>query len=435
MNTSLLSDENFIQLMKTNLEIWKEEGKDFSDKRVAWDWIKYKVRLFSMQYSKELARTKREKEESLQKKFQAAQIQLQQNPCEEFKEILDKCRTELEKFYDEKANGIIVRSRARWHEHGEKSTKYFSSLEKRNHTRKHIRKLCLSGIITTNYEKIIDSSSNYYKSLYSRKINTVQHDKLEHFLGQPSIPKLSEEERLSCEGRITIEECVKALDTFENGKTPGNDGIPAEFYKTFWNSVGDLMTDAFNCSFVSGEMSNSQKQTIITLIDKKGKDRMFLENWRPISLVNVDSKLASKVIANRIKTVLPQIIHHNQSGFIKGRFIGEVARSILDIIDYTESLKLPGILLFIDFEKAFDSIEWDFLYQSLEAFGFGPTLIGWIKTFYNNLSSCVINNGLFSKPFKLERGVRQGDLCHPIYLLWQLKFWLYLFEQMSTLKA
>ena len=137
----------------------------------------------------------------------------------------------------------------------------------------------------------------------------MQHDKLERFLGQASIPKLFEEERLSCEGRITIEECVKALDTFENGKTPGNDGIPAESYKTFWNSI-------------------------------------------------------------------------------------------LDIIDYTESLKLPGILLFIDFEKAFDSIEWDFLYQSLEAFNFGPTLIRWIKTFYNNLSSCVLNNGLFSKPFK-----------------------------------
>ena len=78
---------------------------------------------------------------------------------------------------------------------------------------------------------------------------------------------------------------------------------------------------------------------------------MYLENWRPISLVNVDSELASKVIANRIKNALPQMIRHNQSGFIKVRFIGEVARSILDIIDYTESLKLPGILLFIDFEK------------------------------------------------------------------------------------
>ena len=101
-----------------------------------------------------------------------------------------------------------MRSRARWHEHGEKSAKYFLSLEKRNHTRKHIRKLCPCGVITTNYEK------NNYKNLYI----TVQHDNLVHFLGQASIPKLSEEERLRYEGRITIEEYVKALDTFKNGK-------------------------------------------------------------------------------------------------------------------------------------------------------------------------------------------------------------------------
>ena len=82
-------------------------------------------------------------------------------------------------------------------------------------------------------------------------------------------------------------------------------------------------------------------------------DRMFLENWRPISLINVDSKIGTKVI------------HPNQSGFIKGRFIGETARSILDIIAHAELLKLPGGLLFIDFEKTFDSIEHDFVYKAL----------------------------------------------------------------------
>ena len=92
-----------------------------------------------------------------------------------------------------------------------------------------------------------------------------------------------------------------------------------------------------------------------------------------------------------------------------------MARSILDIIDYSGLLKLPGILLFIDAEKVFDSIEWDFLYQPQKAFNFCPTLVRWIKTFYNNLSSCVINNGLFSKPFKLERGVRQGDPLSPFF--------------------
>ena len=97
---------------------------------------------------------------------------------------------------------------------------------------------------------------------------------------------------------------------------------------------------------------------------------MFLENWRPISLINVHSKIATNVIANRIKNVLPGIIHSNQSGFI-----GETARSILDIIAYTEVLKLPGVLLFIDSEKAFVSIEHNFLYKVLERFNFGPSFI------------------------------------------------------------
>ena len=100
------------------------------------------------------------------------------------------------------------------------------------------------------------------------------------------------------------------------------------------------MIEVFNHSFESEEMSNSQRQAIITLIDKKGRDRTYLDNWRPISLVNVDSKIASKVIANRIKEVLPDIIHHNQSGFVKNRFIGETARSILDIIARTETSKM-----------------------------------------------------------------------------------------------
>ena len=78
---------------------------------------------------------------------------------------------------------------------------------------------------------------------------------------------------------------------------------------------------------------------------------MFLENWRPISLINVDSKIATKVIANTMKNVLPSVIHVNQSGFMKDRFIGETARSILDIIAHTESLQLPGVYCLLILKK------------------------------------------------------------------------------------
>ena len=133
-------------------------------------------------------------------------------------------------------------------------------------------------------------------------------------------------------------------------------------------------------------MTTSQRQAIITLIDKKGKGRSYVENWRLISLVNVGAKVASKVIANRIKCSLPDIIHHNQSCFIKDRFIGKRACLILDIIAHTKHSVLPGMIIFIDFEKAFDLIEWCFLYKCPEVFNFGKEFIKWVKTFDNNVS-------------------------------------------------
>ena len=89
-------------------------------------------------------------------------------------------------------------------------------------------------------------------------------------------------------------------------------------------------------------MSNSQKQAVITLIEKQGKDRTLIENWRPFSLVNVDAKIISKGIASRLKNVQPNIIHCNQSGYVKYRYIGEMVRSILDIMDFTEKENIPG---------------------------------------------------------------------------------------------
>ena len=111
--TSLLTDEIFVDKMNENLEEWKKKSQEFSDIRVAWDWMKYNVRKFSIKYSKERAKTKKEREGKLHRKLQIAHTQFEQNPCDELKNV----------FEEEKANGLIVRARARWHEYGEKSTK------------------------------------------------------------------------------------------------------------------------------------------------------------------------------------------------------------------------------------------------------------------------------------------------------------------------
>ena len=154
-------------------------------------------------------------------------------------------------------------------------------------------------------------------------------------------------------------------------------GIPIEFYKKFWLLLCEPFIQCANEYFKKGEMSHNQKQALIMLIEKKGKDHFLIENWRPVSLVkiNVDAKVMSKVVATRINNILPSIIHHNETLFIKDRCIGETVRSIFDIMDFTVKENIPGLLIFIDFQKAFDSLEWNFLLRCLQSFNFGSSLI------------------------------------------------------------
>ena len=279
-----------------------------------------------------------------------------------------------------------------------------------------MRKLCINGKISTDLHCILKEQERFYRELYKSRINRVLiiiGEKISSFLNDLNIPQLSEEQKNSCEGLISQEECSELLDSFQSNKSPGNDGIPAEFYRKFWPLISESFIRCANECFEKGEMSCSQKQAVITLLEKSGKDRALLENWRPISLVNVDTKIMSKVIAARVKKVLPSIIHYNQTGYVKDRFIGEAIRSIFDIMDFTAKENIPGLLLFIDFQKAFDSVEWEFLIESLKKFNFGRDFLQWVKTFYNSFQSCVINNGVSSNFFTLERGVRQGDPLSP----------------------
>ena len=156
-------------------------------------------------------------------------------------------------------------------------------------------------------------------------------------------------------------------------------------------------------------MSISLRQCIISCLPKGDKPRQFLKNWRPISLLSVVYKIASSALATRLRTVLHTIISNTQSGFMSNRFIGENTRLIYDIIHYTNYNKLPGLLMLIDFQKAFDSVSWKFLFSILTAFGFKESFCKWIEVLNVNVSASILQCGKLSDFFRIERGCRQGD--------------------------
>ena len=294
----------------------------------------------------------------------------------------------LELFYEERVKGIILRARARWYEHGERSSKYFLNLEKRNHVKKHIRKLTVNNSLTTDPCTILSAEQKrFYKDLYKSRSKDAEKDgAIDDFPSKLRIPKLSENQKQQCEGRITVQECEAILKRFQEINLLATMAFPMNFITKCWTLISKPFLECINESFEKGEMSNTQKQAVITLIEKKGKDRCFIENWRPISLLNVDAKIMSKVIATRIKNVLPNIIHHNQSGYVKDRYIGETVRSIYDVMDFTDRENISGPLIFINFQKAFDSLEWDFFFKCLQCFNFGQDFIHWVKVFLSKYS-------------------------------------------------
>ena len=260
----------------------------------------------------------------------------------------------------------------------------------------------------TQPSEIMGQIKSYFNDKYDRKTKTTSND-CEQFLKTVDMPRLTPEETEKIDKPITKKDIYDCLQDMENDKSPGNDGLPKEFYITFFDLIVDNLIQCYNCCFEEGELTASQKQAIITLIQKPGKDATLIKSWRPISLLNVDLKLLSKILAKRIQDSLSRLIGPEQNAFVQHRYIGDAIHLISDILYETDVQNIPGILFGADFTAAFDSVDHVFMFEVLKKFGFSDTFIKWIKILHNKTESCVVNNGHSSGYFQLNRGTRQGD--------------------------
>ena len=270
MNTSLLNDSNYKNMMQTLLHsLINDQTDDFLNLNARWEWIKYNIRKETMSYSKHKAFQRKKKEKDLQDELKKSYVDFEQNPCIDTKSKWLDLKRQLEVFYDKEIEGMIIRSKIKWFEEGEKSSKYFLNLEKRNYARKHITKLLVNDKVITNQKDILKAQHNFYKELYSKTNNVFSRSDLDSLLENVEVPKLNKEMSDSCEGYISEGECDKVLKSFANGKSPGNDGIPAEFYKEFWDIIKPTLISCFNESYDSNKLPVSQTQAVITLVEKR----------------------------------------------------------------------------------------------------------------------------------------------------------------------
>ena len=435
-NSSLIDDEIYLATIREKYVIWIAEGREISDPRILWDYIKYKIRQETIAYSKRKARERREKLSNLEMKLRACQLACDNDPSTTNLNDLEILQTEYDRRYEFIAQGAIIRSRANWYEYGEKSNKYFLNLENSRKKKTCVRKLNLEDEkSTSNPKEILKEIQSFYANLYDNKVNKSDENLIDSFLSKVNTNTLTNEQRDKLETQLNLSECFATLKTFQKNKTPGNDGLTVEFYLAFWPLVGKALVDCLNYSHQHGELSTSQKQAMITLLEKKDKDRRSLKNWRPISLINVDVKIASKAMAKRLEPILPHLIHHSQNAFVKGRSVFDAIRTIEDTLEFAKRNNRSGILVAIDFEKAFDSLNRNFLLKVLQKFNFGMYFTQWIRTFYTNLTSCVLNNGFTTDLFCVNRGVRQGDPLSPLLFILSLEILTCYIRQDNNIKG
>lgn len=405
LNNSLLLHETVINNINRLITTRWEEATNHQSYSLYWELLKFDVSKYIRSYSSTLTKRRRAEEEDLcekiallsKKNINLTDIELIQ---------LSECQNKLDDIYKRKAQGAFVRSRLRWMEEGEQCSSYFFSLEKSKIKKQTIDTLKIQDH-TVNDNKIIASyCSEFYTKLYSSNFNEQYTFQVLNSI--KSCKTISDSDKKHCDNPLMLTEVQEAIQKLKKNKSPGNDGLSGEFYKTFSTQLAPFLLSVYNESINKGTLPPTLTQGLTVLIPKPKKDLLLLDNWRPICLLNNDYKILANILANRIKGTLPSIIDEFQSGFMKKRHITNNIRLVYDLLDYSDLIHDNSFVLFLDFYKAFDTLEHEFIYQSLNKFGYGNFFTKAIQTLYSRSNSSIQLKYGTSPRFNVLRGVRQG---------------------------
>lgn len=233
------------------------------------------------------------------------------------------------------------------------------------------------------------------------------------FLVLETVWELTSSDNTLLEGLFNPAEVQFALSELANDKAPGPDGFNVHFIKHFWPNISKQVFKCYQKFWDSGSLLKGFNSSFITLIPKTSSSTR-VQDYRPISLINSISKLLTKVLANRMMVLAHKLFDDHQYGFIRGR---QAAESILLVHEVHHTIKSDhnkGLILKLDFEKAFDTVRWDFLFQSMDKLGFGARWIMWIKNLLHSSRLLVLLNGSPTAEFLKKNGVRQGDPLSPL---------------------
>jgi hypothetical protein len=261
-NANLLNDKEYITYIKEKLTNFKIKYENELNHGLKWDLIKMEIRASTICYSKNKALKNRNNIKEIMKKLTDLEKDMTENPTDEQIQQVNEYKSEIEIYNNEKAAGILMRSKADWAELGERNTKYFLNLEKRNYKKK-----CITKLIKDNKEEItgkqdiLNYENDFDKQLYTepKTCNETNREELLALFNTNNIPKISLQDKNLCDTNIMMEEVGKALKELKNGKSPGTDGFTPDFYKKNWSEIQELVFRSIKFAEENNALSIEQK--------------------------------------------------------------------------------------------------------------------------------------------------------------------------------
>ena len=359
-NNSLLKDKDFCTTIEKFIDCHLRFLPSFASLQDWWEFLKLSIKEESIAFSHNKQRRLRKQQVSLTNKL----IRLRQRLVDgddTVSILISDTESQLKARWVKEIEGIMIRSRAQWLE-GKRPSCYFFNLQRIKAQKSHISSVYdLNGTEVSSQEEIEKAHVDFYSCLFSEEpVGVALQDDLLSSLQC----ELSSDQASSCEGQMTLDEMTFALKKMNSNKASGPDGLSVEFYVKFWDRLGPYLCRVLYAYYHAGEMCESMKTSNTRVIFKKG-DRKNLKNWRPISLLNVNYKICSKVLSLRLSKVLEFIVDPDQTCSVPGRKITSNLHILRDVLDHIDRTNETGILISLDQEKAFDRVNRTFLLNLL----------------------------------------------------------------------
>ncbi len=414
VDTKVLENVDTLRELKVKLSLIIDNIPVSWDPHKTWEYIKVMIRSIAWEIL-----SKARKNDNLDEEALVAQVNtLQKYKCDLVNESLscdvklqeiDSCikdlNHELQEIWVNKSKKLAARAKVKWFNEGEKSNKYFLNIIKKRQSETLLSELNHGDIKANGQDKVQKLVVDFYSELYNARTD-LSNDYDSFF---PSgTPKLGESDRANLDGKITLDELQETIKSCGES-APGPDGIPYKFYEHLWELIGPAALRAWEYSHEIGHLPDSQRRSTITLLPKEGKDISQIGNWRPITLSNCDLKIFTKTIANRVSKVLDKIILPTQTAYIPGRIVHENLRMFEFYRKYCYENNVDAILMSLDAKKAFDSVDHDYMFNTLRFYGFSEEFIKTVKLLYKDIEADILVNGHRTVLIKIRRCVKQGD--------------------------